>query len=254
MRTTEPPAAARALAIAAHPDDIESWCGGTLALMAAAGCEVRLVLVTSGDKGSDDPAMTPARIAAAREAEALAAARLLGLAGVEFLRFPDGEVEDSRELRGALAAAIRRWRPEALFTHDPERPLPRYLAHRDHRVVGRAALDAVYPLARDRHAFPEHREAGLEPHRTGQLWLFASAEADAWVDISGGFERKIAARLAHAGQTPDPAALPPAWRARAAEIGRPAGLACAEAFTVIGPEDRVHSPGGETPRHAGCAS
>jgi LmbE family N-acetylglucosaminyl deacetylase len=233
IRIAPPPRAASALAIAAHPDDIESWCGGTLAMMAAAGCAVRAVLVTSGDKGSDDPAMTPALIAERREREAGIAAGLLGIAGVEFLRHPDGEVEDTRALRAELVAAIRRWRPDVLFTHDPEQPLSRYLSHRDHRVVGRAALDAVYPLARDIHAYPEHQEAGLAPHRTGAAWLFASAAAACYVDIGAGFDRKIAARLAHESQTPDPGALSASWRERAAAIGAPAGLACAEAFTVL---------------------
>lgn len=233
MQVIAPPAAASILAIAAHPDDIESWCAGTLARAIDAGATVRLLLVTSGEHGSSDPAATPAAVAQRREDEARAAARALGLADVAFLRYEDGAVEDSRALRGDLVAAIRRWRPEALFTHDPERPWPPYLTHRDHRVVGRAALDAVYPLARDHLAFPEHAAAGLPPHAVGRVWLFASAAADRAVDITAGFARKIAARLAHASQTPDPAALPESWRARAAQIGAPAGLALAEAFTVL---------------------
>lgn len=128
---------------------------------------------------------------------------------------------------------MRRWRPDALFTHDPERPWPPYLTHRDHRIVGRAALDAAYPLARDRLSFPEHAAAGLAPHAIREVWLFASAAADACVDIAAGFERKIAARLAHASQTPDPEALRAGWRERAARIGVPAGLPLAETFTVL---------------------
>lgn len=149
------------------------------------------------------------------------------------IRHGDGEVEDTRALRGDLVAAIRRWQPEVLFTRDPEHPWPPYLAHRDHRVVGRVALDAVYPLARDPLAFPEHRLAGLAPHAVRSVWLFASAAAAGAVDITAGFERKIAARLAHRSQTPDPAALPENWRKRAAQIGARAGLALAETFTVL---------------------
>jgi LmbE family N-acetylglucosaminyl deacetylase len=88
----------------------------------------------------------------------------LGITEVAFLRYPDGEVEDTRRLRGALVAHIRRWRPAVLFTHDPEHPYPPYLTHRDHQVVGRAALDAAYPLARDRLSFSEHVAEGLHPH------------------------------------------------------------------------------------------
>lgn len=232
MRILEPPAAA-IMAIAAHPDDIESWCGGTLARAVDAGASVRLLLVTSGDLGTSDPQATRPLVAVQREAEAQQAAARLGLAQVAFLRYPDGEVENSHALRGDLVAWIRRWRPDVLFTHDPEHPLPPYLAHHDHRAVGRAALDAVYPLARDRLAFAEQAEAGLAPHAVRQVWLFASAVADVYVEISQSFERKIAARLAHASQTPDPTALPESWRRRFVDVGRPAGLALAEAFTVL---------------------
>jgi len=229
----EPPGAASILAIAAHPDDIESWCAGTLALAIDAGARVRLLLVNSGDKGSNDPAAGAGEVAARREREAREAAQILGIAEVAFLRYPDGEVEDSRALRGDLAAALRRYRPAALFTHDPEKPEPPYLSHRDHRVVGRAALDAAYPLARDRLSFPEQAQQGLSPHTVDEAWLFASAGADAFVDISAGLERKIAARLAHQSQTSDAEALRAGWRERASRIGAPAGLACAEAFTVL---------------------
>ncbi len=142
-------------------------------------------------------------------------------------------MRNTRALRGDLVEWIRRWRPRVLFTHDPERPWPLYLYHRDHRVAGRAALDAVYPLARDRLAFPEQINAGLELHVVREVWLFASSTPDSLVDITAGFERKIAARLAHGSQTPDPAALAAGWRARAAGIGASDGLPLAEAFTIL---------------------
>lgn len=229
----DPPGPASILAIAAHPDDIESWCAGTLAGAIDKGGEVRLLLVTSGDKGSSDPGTTPAAVAALREAEARAAATALGIAEVAFLRYPDGEVEDTRELRRDLVTWIRRWQPTVVFTHDPEHPLPPYLSHRDHRVVGRVVLDALYPLARDPLNFLELLAQGLAPHAVREAWLFASSVADVYVDISAGFERKIAARLAHASQTPDPTALPESWRSRAAEIGAVGQLPLAEAFTVL---------------------
>jgi LmbE family N-acetylglucosaminyl deacetylase len=221
------------MAIAAHPDDIESWCGGTLARAVDAGAQVRLLLVTSGDKGSGDPDTDPVDLAATREAEAREAARVLGLADVAFLRWRDGEVENTHELRGELVAWIRAWRPDALFTHDPEHPLPPYLRHRDHVAAGRAALDAVYPLARDPLAFPEQRAQGLTPHHVGEVWLFASAVADRCVDIGKTLDQKIAARLEHESQTADREALIASWRKRAFDIGAPASLTAAEAFTVL---------------------
>jgi LmbE family N-acetylglucosaminyl deacetylase len=233
MRVIAPPGAVSILAIAAHPDDIESWCAGTLAVALDRGATARLLLVTSGDAGSDDPAATRESVAALREAEARVAADRLGLADVALLRYPDGEVENTRDLRRDLVAAIRRWQPDAIFTHDPERPLPPYVSHRDHRVVGRAALDAAYPLARDRLSFPELAREGLAPHHVRQIWLFASAAADSYVDISAGWERKIAARLAHRSQTGDEGSLRTSWRQRFSRIGAEAGLSLAEAFTII---------------------
>ena len=221
------------MAIGAHPDDIESWCAGTLAQAIDQGATVRLLLVTSGEHGSSDPYRHAHEVAAQRENEARKAAELLGIAEVVFLRYPDGDVEDTHALRADLVAWIRRWQPSILFTHDPEHPYPVYLCHRDHRIVGRAALDAVYPLARDHLAFAEQVHTGLKPHKVGEVWLFASSNADAYVDITAGFERKLAARLAHESQTPDPAALASGWRARSASIGKHASLAFAEAFTLL---------------------
>jgi len=233
MKVVRPPGASSIVAIAAHPDDIERWCAGTLALAAAAGATVRLVLVTSGDKGTSEPGAAPEQAARVREAEAREAARILGLSDVAFLRYPDGEVENSRELRRDLVAWIRRWRPDVLFTHDPEHPWPPYLFHRDHRATGRAALDAVYPLARDVLTFPELAATGLAPHVVREVWLFAGTSVDAAVDISSMFERKLAARLAHRSQTPDPIALRERWRALDAEAGAAAGLALAETFAIV---------------------
>jgi LmbE family N-acetylglucosaminyl deacetylase len=230
----EPPGAVAVLAIAAHPDDIEAWCACTLARAIDAGATVRLLLVTSGDKGSSDPAATPAAVAQRREQETREAARLLGIAEVAFLRQPDGEVDNTRALRGDLVSYIRRWRPAVLFTHDPERSFPPYLAHRDHRAVGRATLDAVYPLARDPLSFPDQRADGIESHTVGQVWLFATTQPDAYVDIAAGFERKIAARLAHESQTNDPDALRQGWQERAARVGAEVGLSMAEAFVILG--------------------
>lgn len=229
----DPPGNVQIVVIAAHPDDMESWCAGTLARSVEAGAQVRLLLVTSGDKGSSDPAATSAEVGAIREAEAQEAARGLGISEVVFLRYPDGDVEDTREFRGKIVEWVRRWRPTVLFTHDPERPYPPYITHRDHRVVGRVTLDAAYPLARDRLSFPEQAAQGLRPHNTSQVWLFSSANPDTYVDITISFDKKIAARLTHRSQTVDANSLVTSWRARAAHIGAAADLPLAEAFKVL---------------------
>jgi LmbE family N-acetylglucosaminyl deacetylase len=100
-------------------------------------------------------------------------------------------------------------------------------------VVGRAALDAVYPLARDRLAFPELEANGLPPHAVEAVWLFASTRATAYVDIASTLERKLAARLAHESQTVDPVTLAEHWRISGAKVGARVELAVAEAFTVL---------------------
>lgn len=221
------------MAVAAHPDDIERWCAGTLAQAIDMGAAVRLLLVTSGEAGSSDSHATRERVSAQREREADSAAHQLGIAELTFLREPDGAVENTASLRRALVKSIRSWRPTVLFTFDPEYPDPPYLSHRDHRMVGRAALDAVYPLARDRLAFPELESEGLSPHAVQAVWLFASTRATAFVDVASTFERKLAARLAHESQTVDPVTLAERWRLSAAATGAPVKLAAAEAFTVL---------------------
>jgi LmbE family N-acetylglucosaminyl deacetylase len=232
-RVVESPGTGSIMAVAAHPDDIERWCAGTLAHAIDMGATVRLLLVTSGEAGSSDPHATRERVSAQREREAERAAHRLGIAELTFLREPDGAVENTASLRKALVRWIRSWRPTVVFTFDPEYPDPPHLSHRDHRMVGRAALDAVYPLARDRLAFPELEADGLPPHAVETVWLFASTRATAYVDIGSTFDRKLAARLAHESQTVDPVTLAQRWRVSAAMTGAPVKLAAAEAFTVL---------------------
>ena len=227
------PVCERALIIAAHPDDIESWCAGTVALLLDRGVEVRYLLCTRGDKGSSEPDATPEAVAMVREREQLDAAALLGVSCVEFLSYPDGFLEDTAGFREQIVRAIRAFRPQVVFTHGPVHPYPPYTMHRDHRVAGRVVLDAVYPMARDRLFFPEHEREGLLPWKVREVWLFATVEPDRWTDISAAFDHKVAARLAHRSQTRDADALRESWRRRAAEIGAQAGLPLAEAFKVV---------------------
>jgi LmbE family N-acetylglucosaminyl deacetylase len=219
------------LVIAAHPDDIESWCAGSVATLARQGWRAVYVLCTSGEKGTSDPGERPEVVAARREAEQVEACRRVGAEPPVFLRLPDGGLEDDATLRGLLAREIRRHRPDLLITHDPVHPWPPYTTHRDHRVAGRVALDAAYPYARDPLHFPEQLAVeGLRPHAVREAWLFSSDQPDYYVDIADGLEAKIAARLAHVSQTSDPDALAESWRRRARETGEAGGLALAEAF------------------------
>ena len=186
----------RALVVMAHPDDIEFTCGGTVASLADDGWDVTFCLVTSGDKGSKDPDLSPADLAALREAEQEAAAVELGVRRCIFLRWPDGFVEDGPELRGALVRVVREVRPELLITWDGYRGFN----HRDHRTVGIAALDAVFPLSRNPNTYAEQVSAGLEPHRVNTVLLAGAREPDYWVDVSAQLERRIDALFRHATQ------------------------------------------------------
>ena len=185
-----------ALVVMAHPDDIEFTCGGTAAKLADDGWNVVFCLVTSGDKGTKDEAIAASELAALREAEQEGAARELGAARCIFLRVPDGFVEDGPELRGALVRVIREVRPELLITWDGYRGFN----HRDHRAVGIAALDAVFPLARNPHTYAEQSAEGLGWQRVNTVLLAGSAEPDFQVDVSEQMERRIDALMRHGSQ------------------------------------------------------
>ncbi len=221
----------RVLVIVAHPDDIESWCGGVVAHFFALKKDVYYVLCTSGDKGSSDPSQTPQQVAARREVEQMEAAQVLGVEDVTFLHWPDSEVEPTLALRRELVRQVRRKQPDLVITHDPAPP---YRQHPDHRAVGRATLDALYPCARDPLTFAEHlTQEGLQAHLVPEAWLFASEEPDIWIDIAATLPDKIRARLAHESQHTDPAELERNWYRRAAMVGEPLGLGAAEAFKRV---------------------
>lgn len=192
----------RALVVAAHPDDADFGAGGTAALLAQAGWEVRYLVVTDGSKGSDDPSFTPERLVTTREEEQRVAARHLGVQSVGFLGFTDGELEYSRTLLGAITREIRTFRPYAVYTHDPEPVIigDGFINHSDHRLTGLATVDAVYPTARDRLNFPEHIEAGLAAHKVRELYLWGTNQPNYDLDITAVTEAKIAALLLHASQ------------------------------------------------------
>ncbi len=199
----------RALCIVAHPDDIEFYCAGTLLKLTRHGVQVDFVLATSGDKGTRDAGRTPAEVAETREREQRAAAHILGTKRVEFLHHPDAELMETLELRKEFVREIRTSRPDVLLTFDPDGG---YRYHPDHRVVGRVALDAAWPSARDPLTYPD---AGV-PHKTAEAWCFAGGAPTMEIDVRDVLEEKIEARLAHASQTPSPAGLRRRWRMTAA--------------------------------------
>jgi len=216
----------RVMVIFAHPDDAEVQCSGTIALWGEAGKRITYVVLTRGDKGTQDPSLGGEALAALRQEEQLEAARELGVEEVIFLPDGDGELEVTLERRRTLTRIIREYQPEVLITHDP---WMRYQLHPDHRASGTLALDAVIS-ARDRLYFPEQIQEGLKPCRVKRILLFASDQPDYWVDISSTMEKKIKALGHHRSQViqwPD-------WenwmRKRAQDAGASQGLKYAEPF------------------------
>jgi LmbE family N-acetylglucosaminyl deacetylase len=198
----------RALVIMAHPDEIEYFVGGTVAVWTAAGCAVTFLLLTNGDKGSQEPTMTPERLMKLREAEQRAAAEVLGVQSLVFLREPDGGLAATPELRKRVTAEIRRHRPDAVIAPDPlgyfHHPIE---SHPDLFPTGQVALDAVTTTAGNRLFYPDLLEAGLEPYRVRDLWLASAIEPNYSVDITATISRKVRALCCHQTQVPDPAAL-----------------------------------------------
>jgi LmbE family N-acetylglucosaminyl deacetylase len=223
----------RILVVVAHPDDAEFGCGGSVARWVADGCEVVYCLLTSGNRGSDDPTMLPEQLAVIRVDEQRAAARVLGVKDVVFLGYPDGELEDTRDARREVVRAIRRFRPDRMVTQSPFPSLNPYSGHRDHRHAGRLALDAVYPYARDRLHFPEVLAEGLLPHKVRQVYLMGHDEPDTFLDITPTMETKLAALRCHRSQLKDFAAVEGRVRERAADLGKPHGYTYAESFRAV---------------------
>lgn len=229
----------RALAIGAHPDDVEFGCGGTLAKWAAAGCAIHHLVCTDGSKGSWDPADDTVTLVLTRQREQRAAARALGGTGeVVFLGWRDGELDSGLRQRADVCAWIRRLRPDVVLGHDPWK---RYRLHPDHRHAGLLAVEGIV-AARDPHFFPEQDAA---PHRPTALLLWEADEPNHVEDISASMDIKLAALLEHRTQYRSTMGIDDAdsaeqharfverIHARAAEHGALAGRPAGEQFALL---------------------
>jgi LmbE family N-acetylglucosaminyl deacetylase len=228
----------RVLMVAAHPDDIDFTAAGTVALWTDAGIEVSYCLVTDGDAGGFDKSLPRAEMAPMRRKEQTAAAAVLGVSDLRFLGYPDGRVEPSLGLRRDLSRVIRQVCPDRLVCPSPDRNYVRVAgSHPDHRAVGSAALDAVYPDARNPFAWPELlADELLEPWTVREVWVSAAPGADHYVDITDVFPRKIAALRAHESQTrhvDDLEDFLRAWLSRTAKQGGLPEGRLAEVFQVL---------------------
>jgi LmbE family N-acetylglucosaminyl deacetylase len=227
----------RVLVVTAHPDDVDFGAAGTVAVWTDAGVEVSYCIVTDGAAGALDGIEAGDGLAARRQDEQRAAAAVVGVDDVHFLGYPDGRLEVSFDLRRDLSRVIRQVKPDRVIAQSPERNWERIRAsHPDHMAAGEAVLQAVYPDARNPHAYPELLEEGLEPHVVGEVWLMSSPRSGRTVDVTDVLDRKIKALLCHGTQISDGARIEElirGWTSRTAvEHGLPEGR-FAEAFQVV---------------------
>ncbi len=194
-----------ALAIFAHPDDVEFSCAGTIARWVQGGCRAAYLLLTSGDVGIAEDGMTRERAREIRETEQRAAAAVVGAQEVIFLREPDGMLQATLELRRKVVREIRRFRPEVVICGDPTVLWAGndYINHPDHRAASLAAIDAIFPAAGQPNLFEELAAEGLTAHKTRKVYVNNWESAEVFVSIDGTIDLKIAALRAHKSQMRD---------------------------------------------------
>ncbi len=233
------------MVIAGHPDDADFGPAGTAARWIDEGSVGWLVCCTSGDQGGEDPDLDPLELAATREREQRDAAAIVGYEGVSFLHMPDGALVNDLVLREHLVREIRTFRPDAVLATDPTVLFYRFggINHTDHREAGLAAVDAVYPAARNPMAFPGLARSGLAAHRVRRVYLFWPNEPNVRVDVSATIGRKIDALRAYASQIKEPDQLANRIRDWAKEEGEPIGAEAGEALRLIVIDDDDEGPG-----------
>jgi LmbE family N-acetylglucosaminyl deacetylase len=228
----------RILAVMAHPDDVDFGAGGTVRAWTNAGIEVTYCLATNGDAGGFDPDVPRSEIPGIRQAEQRAAGAALGVRDIHFLGYRDGELSVSHELRRDISRVIRQVRPDRMLIQSPDRNWERVQAsHPDHLAAGEAAIQAVYPDARNPFAHPSLlKDEGLEDWAVPEVWMIGSPTPNQWVDVTDTFDAKIAALRAHDSQTAHMDNLSDYMRSWLTAAAQSAGLPdgrLAEAFMVV---------------------
>lgn len=223
------------MVVAAHPDDAEFGCGGTVCRWIDEGAEAFLLVATNGNKGDDEGTVEPDKLAALRQEEQRKAAKVVGFKDVKFLPFEDGSLIYGIALRGEVVRSIRTWKPDALFTHDPSPFIHTdgTVNHADHRAIGAAAVDAVYPFSRGRHQYPEQIKDGLSPHKVSELYLWGSHHPDFFEDIQATIHRKIEALCCHRSQFKDTEKIADLVVGNARKAGHRVGVSLAEEFKKV---------------------
>lgn len=234
----------RALAVSAHPDDIEFGAAGTVAQWVDQGAEVTLCIVTDGSTGTQDRSLMGEPLREVRLAETREAAEVIGVAEVVWLGYPDGSVEYTLDLRKDLARVFRTYRPHRFMVMDPTPTIEdRFINHPDHRAVGQASLDLSITAGTTPGHFPELLEEGIEPWRgLREVWIMGPAPGPVAVDITSTLERKIEALMCHRSQVGEAPEEVGEWvRQWTAEAGRPHGFDHAETFRVIAQGPGFHA-------------
>ena len=219
----------RLLVIGAHPDDNEFGAGGTVAKLTSQGWQATYIICTNGNKGSHDPEISTYRLSEIREGEQRAAADVLGVGRVIFLRYNDGELEPTAALRSEIALYIRHFKPHYVFTHDPWK---HYMLHPDHRAVGFATIEGIVS-ARDHLFMPGLGQIGVGVWRPQALFLWMAEQPDHFEDITETLELKIESLREHHSQLDENQSWVDRVRQRAAELGQQAGVGAAEAFRKL---------------------
>jgi LmbE family N-acetylglucosaminyl deacetylase len=224
------------LGIAAHPDDLDFGAAGAIATFARQGADVYYLILTDGCNGTTDRRVAAEELAHTRQGEQCAAGKVLGVKDVYFCKNPDGCLENTKDVRRDIVKTIRQVKPDVVITWDPSMLYcVKYgiINHGDHRASGQAALDAVYPLARDHLAYPELLDKGYEPHKTKTVLLMNFNESNYGVDITDVFALKMQAIAAHASQIHDPSMAQALVTRFAEDAGTLYGAQYAESFMRI---------------------
>jgi len=227
----------RILVVMAHPDDCDFGAGGTIALWTKKGIEVSYCIVTNGDQGGEASEFSLEDMAKVRQREQREAGKVLGVSQVTYLNYRDGSLVPTLELRKEIVREIRRAKPDRMVVQSPERNWERIFAsHPDHLAAGEAAIQAVYPDARNPYAFTDLIESGFEPWRVRELWITGSPIPNHFVDITETFSKKVDALKAHVSQTahnPELESMVRSWGEKNGEANGLAAGRIAEVFKVV---------------------
>jgi LmbE family N-acetylglucosaminyl deacetylase len=225
----------RIMVVAAHPDDAEFGCGGTVAKWVRQGATAFYLICTNGEKGNDEGSVSVEELIAIRDQEQREAAKVIGVSEVVILPRPDGELFYNYEFRGDVVRYIRTWKPDAVFTHDPSTIINNsgFINHADHRATGEATIDAVYPFSRSVLQYPDQIREGLEPHTVYDLYLWGSTPPTVWVDVSDTLDCKVEALKCHRSQFSDPERVMQFAKERLRNTGAEHGVEYAETFRKV---------------------